>query len=495
MPSGAHYRIQTAIGKQDNIVTALEHLKKRLRSLKETKEKSGFKNTKPTLSDLEESHVFFLRRRFRPFLLLANEYLRLSATGGVSLGTPCSISIDMYGDYLADIAVMISMTEGRTNDQTDSDSTLLKGFKYVNNLVPAMIKTMEFSNQSIAVSRVPGEYFYVYENLLCPYNHLSSLSRMFAETHYDPVMTAGAVTLAADGPELQTFAQEHAGFELCIPAPFFFCESISSAIPICAFPTTKKEVKIEFNDLDHITNRGYSMPKTSDTNLYSIGVQDSWAQAPTIRSVDLWVDYVFLPTWLAEIVSERVSFFLIRNVSMSQGDITQSNGYFEPTSNYPIEYMFVGFCPTAHVNQVLFEGTNATAATVAAGTTFGKDYFNWTTDDGGYLIKTLSARISETYFYKEVPAVLANSYFFLKFGGDRINSPKSRDLYMLTFAAFPGTYQPSGTLNSGRVTGLRVDWTSDVIGKSGYTATIYVFLFYLNFFLVIEGGASLKYSA
>jgi hypothetical protein len=65
---------------------------------------------------------------------------------------------------------------------------------------------------------------------------------------------------------------------------------------------------------------------------------------------------------------------------------------------------------------------------------------------------------------------------------------------MVNFCLYPKTYQPSGYVNISRAREFFFNWTSAVVGVGGVTGTFYALGIAINFLLVSDGSAVLRYS-
>ena len=111
--------------------------------------------------------------------------------------------------------------------------------------------------------------------------------------------------------------------------------------------------------------------------------------------------------------------------------------------------------------------------------------------------------------YQTLPSQFYASYLPYVFGGPNINVPKDRGCHLVNFALYPGTYQPSGHVNVSRAREFYFNYKSSVIGgtpvspsvknqpdpstnsNSGY---LYLLASAINFLLISDGGAVLRYS-
>lgn len=95
--------------------------------------------------------------------------------------------------------------------------------------------------------------------------------------------------------------------------------------------------------------------------------------------------------------------------------------------------------------------------------------------------------------YDNFPAAFFNDYMPYTYGGPNIVSPKDQGVYMIPFNLYPGSYQPSGHINVSRAREFYLDYTSSVIATNT-TGVLVVLASALNFLLISDGSAVLRYS-
>jgi hypothetical protein len=111
--------------------------------------------------------------------------------------------------------------------------------------------------------------------------------------------------------------------------------------------------------------------------------------------------------------------------------------------------------------------------------------------------------------YQYLPGQFYASYLPFVFGGPNINTPQDRGCHFINFAIYPGTYQPSGHVNISRAREFYFNYQSNVIGGSPVAPSVvnqptpstnsnsgylYLLAAAINFLLVSDGGAVLRYS-
>ena len=96
--------------------------------------------------------------------------------------------------------------------------------------------------------------------------------------------------------------------------------------------------------------------------------------------------------------------------------------------------------------------------------------------------------------YNHFPAQFYNSYLPLTFGGPNIRTPNDIGAMLINFCLYPGTYQPSGHINVSRAREFYIDFKCfDSISTSN-PGTLIVIASAINFLLISDGSAVLRYS-
>jgi len=162
-------------------------------------------------------------------------------------------------------------------------------------------------------------------------------------------------------------------------------------------------------------------------------------------------------------------------------------------------------------------GTSNNAASMLSTLGFPR-YFNSTNCDAVVLrsvpvFRDIEIEVHGIPLYKSMPATFFNSYVPYTFGGHNIRTPNDNAVHMINFCLYPGAYQPSGHINISRarefylnfvaglyaapdpVTGYvdRANPATQIIDNN-HTGDLVVIAIALNFLLISDGSAILRYS-
>jgi len=95
--------------------------------------------------------------------------------------------------------------------------------------------------------------------------------------------------------------------------------------------------------------------------------------------------------------------------------------------------------------------------------------------------------------YDNMPAAFFNAYTPYHYGGANVNSPSDIGALFIPFCLYPGSYQPSGHINISRAREFYIYWDSSVV-TSNVEGTLIVLASAINFLLISDGSAVLRYS-
>jgi hypothetical protein len=106
----------------------------------------------------------------------------------------------------------------------------------------------------------------------------------------------------------------------------------------------------------------------------------------------------------------------------------------------------------------------------------------------------LSIETHGVSIYRDIPGPFFNSYIPYNYGGTHIRTPDDCGAFMITFNLYPGSYNPSGYINISRAREFYLSYTSSNVGVTINNADLVVVAIALNFLLISDGSAILRYS-
>jgi hypothetical protein len=119
-----------------------------------------------------------------------------------------------------------------------------------------------------------------------------------------------------------------------------------------------------------------------------------------------------------------------------------------------------------------------------------------------YTVKTCSPNLTNVTIkahgipiYNNFPTGFFNAYIPYNYGGGNIRAPSDCGALLVTFCLYPGTYQPSGHINISRAREFYIDYTTQNIdGNAGARGNLVIVASAINFLLISDGSAVLRYS-
>ena len=606
MSSSSIFTLITNDGLQDRMLMATAFLNARLRAINEYKTRTNGGNETnekniPTLLDIEKTHILFTNAHFKPFAALAFEYNKvIPNSGSPSLGQDIQFSIPQFGDFFHDIVCHIILDQPTlVNDAgiAVSDQPLMRWANYpgerILQKVSMDVNGNPLDDYTYHVNSMWREYR-VAPNKIVGWNRDVGQEAP-AQGFYDQPNAAGSGVPAADimhrqGAEIFTGAQTPSGqktgqLELFVPFLFWFNKDVRLAVPSVAIPYGQRFITIQLAAFDDLVAL---YPRGAGTFANPLG---SFASTSVLRTINLYINNIFVNPEVHQIYIRRVGFSLIRVHREQQYAVSSSSQEILLNQlKWPIEYMYVGMkirsyfntssaaerrqamskwnlfhqvTDTAYAQQgaeilqsslLCTTGSGTLGVTLTTGGCIGTAtlrvavvagqqvriggimYTITTGDAAGALVNNalvvgpaplvtiaatapiadaatlllpgglavtapvvtptvdlLSLKAHGVTMYNALPARFFNAYTSYHFGGPNINTPTDSGLMFIPFSQYPGTYQPSGHFNVSRAREFYIEYTSSVISSS-VEGTLIIVASALNFLLISDGSAVLRYS-
>jgi len=244
---------------------------------------------------------------------------------------------------------------------------------------------------------------------------------------------------------------------------------------------------------------------------------------------ELYINNIFVNPEIHDIYIKRIGFSLIR-VFREQIQPVGSGALSDillSQLKWPIEYMFVALQPTWNTNttyntnawrdwhrmtkqinslpsstllenhyaQGIFPnvtpGTavNTSDVTITQEAVSGVEY--WLPVP---TIDTMSITSHGIQLFDHLPSPFYNTYMPYNFGTPMMNTPDDIGVMFVTFALYPGNYQPSGHLNISRARETYVNISSTYVAQTNGKVLFIAVAIAINFLLISDGSAVLRYS-
>jgi hypothetical protein len=516
MSTGGIFTLITNDGKQDRMLMASELLSKRLHALRQARVDQGASDTNPTLADIERTHVLFMNAHFKPFAAIGYEYNKVPVSNA-TLGTKVQFSIPQFGDFFSDMVVHIKFTAPTTSVSGGSDASDVALYRWCEWPGERVLQKVSMDvNGNPLDEYYPDTYnfhrqFRVSDDKMVGWHRNMGQEIPKEGTFIYDQTTAGttapygkrACVSIRDGH--QTYKANHSDLELFVPLLFWFNTDARLAIPSVAIPYGQRFLNIDLATKEQllrvITNPSATATITSPT-----------VTSPTIANCDLYINNIFVNPDIHDIFIARIGFTLVRVHRRQVTNVNKAtDSILLQQLKWPIETLYLGVRPTA--NQVANTNITARGSQASVVDPQMEDWHvygqvaNSEEDNANYPglgadfhlksvsnhVRTLSITAHGIPIYNAIPAQFFNSYVPYQYGGWNIRTPTDPGVFMITFNLYPGTYQPSGHINVSRAREFYLSYNSSYV-TSNATADLVVVAVAINFLLISDGSAVLRYT-
>lgn len=236
-----------------------------------------------------------------------------------------------------------------------------------------------------------------------------------------------------------------------------------------------------------------------DDNDYDTSVKGEIISNDEI-DIDLYINNLFVTPEIHDIFIKRVGFNLIRvHVQQEMSLTAASNELLLSNLKWPIEYLLLGVKPNINRNDpdnwhryevvnrkthpIRYSGTNGDSVNMIK-----YDKHDTLLDSFGIKAHGVSL-FDDTYNSK-----FYNAYLPWKYGKDLV-TPTDDGVYMINFCLYPGDYQPSGHINVSRAREFYFKYNvKSEYDPSAVPSTLYIIASAINFLLISDGSAVLRYT-
>ena len=357
-----------------------------------------------------------------------------------------------------------------------------------------------------------------------------------------------------DGPQTPKPQQQY--LVLWNKLRFWFCDDVRLAVPSVSIPHGQRFISIELTQASNLIYEipGLYLRTINDTTILAssndqryISFSPILLQSPTgyaqsnltVQSIEMYINNIFMNPEIHDIYMKRIGFMLIRVFREQFSQSNQADGDEKQLTQlkWPVEYMFVGLRPQYNqsannvdqwrdwhrmTRQVRVEveapvylelNTSGTAKGLSGAPGYnqippdvGLNYMS-----GAFLYQCSNVQPGITYWlpvdtintlrvyshgitiYEDFDAMFFFAYEPYHYGAAALVTPNDEGALFINFSLFPRAYQPSGHLNISRARETFLCWTTDYV-SSNTPCTLIVVAIAINFLLVIDGSAVLRYS-
>lgn len=516
MSTGGVFILVSNDGRMDQMLLGNETLRDNIAAVKARRAASGEADINPSLSDLERSHVLFVNAHFKPYVAISLQYFKVSANN-VTLGSNVQLSIPQYGDFFADMVANVVIAAPTTSytgtASTSSDVVLFRHCEYPGE---RLFDEVRFEVNSNLLDSYGNEAMIFHRQFGVPKDKRAAWDLCMGQETGHEATTAVPDTQVSTAPVTshvkasvydgyQTWQPTQAPLNLWIPTLFWFNQDPRLAFPSVAVPYGQRFISFQLtaasNIYSAIINPGASTALSAPT-----------LSTPQVSTFDLYINNLFLLPEVHDIFIDRVAFTLVRVHRRQTANCNKSSDRIHLVQlKWPIETIKFGWQMVANITPPSTNNTlgsqasvinplmedwwrfsKITNSTIAAASIVGASAKLNVKYETGH-ITTLQLQAHGVDLFSTYPAEFFNRYIPYQFGGSKVVAPTDPGLYMYSFALHPGMYQPSGHFNCSRARELYLTYVSSAI-NSGAPANFVILATALNFLLIAEGSASLRYS-
>jgi len=256
-----------------------------------------------------------------------------------------------------------------------------------------------------------------------------------------------------------------------------------------------------------------------------VGQLSSTNATSSITTAELYINNIFVNPEIHDIYIKRIGFSLIRVYREQTQNISGSSlsDILLSQLKWPIEYMFISLQPTWNtapsVNANAWRDWHRMTKQInslPSSTLLANHYSQAVTTVG----QTASSNVTVTQeavtslqywmsvptidsmsitshgitLFDNLPSPFYNTYMPYNFGTPMMTTPDDLGVLFVNFALYPGNYQPSGHLNISRARETYVNLTSTYVTQTNGKATFIAVALAINFLLISDGSAVLRYS-
>ena len=519
MSSGGVYSLLANDGKQDQMLMATDGLSRRLAAIRMARK--DLPNPTPTIADIEKTHVIFMNAHFKPFAAMGFEYNKVVANNP-TLGSKVQFSIPQFGDFFNDMVVHVkvnspTVTFSGTAANADADCAL---FRWCDFPGERLFQKVSFDVNGNPLDEYYPDTYNVHRQFCVPsskevgwFKNMGQELPVTAMYKYYDTTTAPLAPKNArssfqhlDGH--QTYKKTHTDLEMFIPLLFWFNTDPRLSIPSVCIPYGQRFINIDLATPQQLL-RAIINPGALSTS----GLTAPVVTTPTFANFYLYINNIFVQPDIHDIYIARVGFTLIRVHRRQVTNVNKASDNIHLQGlKWPIETLYIGIRPTVNVTS----NANVTAVN-SQDSVIDPNMSDWhkfgqvtetsvlsanavTGANGGYLLSKQEGHVSRISItaqgiplFNNMPSKFFNSYVPFTYGGWNVRTPTDNGLYMVAFNLYPGTYQPSGHINVSRAREFYFEYTSTYV-RSDRTADLVVNAVAINFLLITDGSAALRYA-
>ena len=492
----------------DKFFTASDYLRQRLSKVREERAAAGYTNPQPTFTDLERTHILYLRAVYRPFASVACEYVRVKPSGdAASLSTSggtAEFAFPIYGHFTSDMVFHVQFKDvGTANPTISQGSDASPRYRFCAYPGMRLFRKVSFrSDETLIDDYVSDEVSFVNKFMIGADQRQAwdrgmgqadlRTAEFFNNNGYSGVLSY------REGLQTPKYLQESQ--DLWVPAQFWMCGDAANALLNDLVPNTQRTVVCDLAPLNEIIqaidqNSGQVVPLPFDR----VGVQ-----------IDLYVNNIFVNPEVHDLFATRIGFSLIRVHRRQKKMLNMSTAsILMDQLKYPAEYLYVGFRDRRNLKDFDHWHLYGRARERTAATSLLAPAAIWNQALNVCQLVCRQAKeidtldpIAESFkvtahgidLYPTLPSSFFNTYLPQRyFAGTAVVSPQDTSAFLATFCLYPGQFNPSGYYNLSAGRELYLSYQASKVDTTN-SAELVVSMSALNFLVRKGDKVHLRYA-
>lgn len=512
MSKGAYTLLNSYVGKQEANLVATKRLIDRLQEIYQYKLLKGNyvdpAEAIPTVSDIMETHAFFLKNAYKPHVAVGFEYFKKIKEGGsasiLTNTTNTSLSFNLLGnngDYLSDIAFRVVFEA--LGDANAPDTA--PRYRYCDFPGMRLFKRIALVGDQADIDAYTTEDMLHYYQTRLDDEHKRGWRRMVGQEeiklgyYYNQSLELKEWKQFSNGA--QTFKKHQPELEIWLPLIFDFCHDPSRSIDTKKI--SSQQITISFD-----LAKAYEIVQAVDANGSFLGADAIPGLA--IKNLEMYTRNIYLPQQVLDLFNDLSGGLQLVRVRKRQvKTLTKDSGriLFDKLK-YPIETLNIGFRPNINNDSLRHPLTSfedwwrmgfiqrvesPVVAFIDAGGGCNKRKLVCRTNVMACcdpIVDTLAFDLHGNQLYIPISEGLFNKYLPFKYRD--VYPPEECGYYFLSFAFYPDMFNPSGHLNLSTAREFYLRYSSRFIGADNPT-TLYVSAQAINFIIYRGDTFELKY--
>jgi hypothetical protein len=471
MSQAGPFHILTLDDRYDKYFTASEFLHKRLYDIAiERKARGG----KPSITDIEQTHIFYMHGIYRPFVAVACEYMHVKHSGGNNVlgsgGNIIEFKFPNYGHFTSDIVFHVKFADVGSVSQINNVSNTNPRYYFTNYPGIRLFRRVSFCSSEYTIDDYTSDDVNFINKFEIGADQRVGWDRSMGQqelrcAEYSSIQGHTGVFFYKEG--MQSANLFHGGNHLWIPGHFWFCKDASQALLNGFLPNSQRIIKVELAALNEIIQScdrdGNSIPLP----INKLNMQ-----------IELYVNNIWINSEVYDVLSAHVGFSLIR-VHRRQVKILNSaqNLVLMDQLKYPTEFMYIGIRDLANAKSFLHWNLFGRALVRSDNNRLLAPAMHWNINSWELvcraatevttlepIVESITITAHGIDLYPPLPVSFFNSYLPQRFFHNTgIVCADDSSAMLISFCLYPGMFNPSGYYNLSTARELYICYSSTKI--------------------------------